>query len=265
MSFGGSPSDIIYVVSLVMNTYEKYQGAPREFNRIRAQLQAMLASFKQLEEVQKQVEYLDDFWDESLLSGLNMHKRNLKRATKPFKSLDKKYKTQKWTVISQFRFGHEKLEKIYQDLQNYKTDLIAFLQILTIKQNVLVIKRIDEIAADTRIGARAPTVLSVSYNGEGDDSDFWSELKRELENKGVPQSLLEKYDVTFRAYVQKLAKEGSFEEQPPKDPALAENTVDDNAERGGNVPIEKNGEHNATITRLVFLPLASARLRISDY
>ncbi|KAI9734414.1 MAG: hypothetical protein M1818_006802 [Claussenomyces sp. TS43310] len=238
MSFGGSPSDIIIVVTFCRRLYKQCKTAGGEYLEISREVRGLHTVLRHLKYEVKAPESVLNRDSSRYANELGPVIGDCHFTLRKLDDLLMKYgrltedtggAARLWDRV---RFGSTELDElgdIRMKLINHKTSITVFLDTVQLhesgkqtelleiqtEQLEVILDKVDGIAA--RMGQRAPSMLT-TYGD--DDKEVWKQFRRELVAEGFSSNVLQQHKDILRAYIRQIDQNGLL------DDAMTSPTVD---------------------------------------
>ena len=232
MSFGFSVSDVFELTRLVHRTYTGWRDACGKYASFTDELKSLDGILSRVQDEVRAADSIFKHNPEDLRGWKKVSKgcktvisdleQILERYDSLSKARGKKYRRRNWDSIlwnwDRLCLGTHSFEDLNQRLTKTTTALGAYVSVLGITsqsgaENGLlpyIIRKIDDLAAQTRNGNSSTSSVMTSYSN--DDKTVWKEFRRDLMNSGFRSSDIHQYSAALKTYLYRLQRNGMLDE-----------------------------------------------------
>lgn len=273
MSFGFSPSDLVFLLQLANRTYRNCQNAGAEYRDIKHQVRCLRSVLQRLQAEAQSPESKVFAAEPGAKKELQSTIEGCKDVLSSLDDILAKFSGVQSTIglgmkiWQRWRFGNKiaELATIRGKIVTYVSSISLYLDTLQVKASNRIEEKIDDVHGELRgihkvidkIAAQAQsddragsTVSFLSFSTRsGDDKLIWREFRRELIKRGFGSERLDRHKDKLLAYMVNLdQREASYTTQPQ---TLREAAGKSNAELSGEptvtVGIRKDSPDSVTM------------------
>ncbi|EON96479.1 hypothetical protein UCRPA7_8016 [Phaeoacremonium minimum UCRPA7] len=215
MSLGFGVGDLVMVTSLAWKLYKACKDSGDDFRNLSHELMSLDAVLRETSDYLTEHTGLEVSRRNRLniiCSGCLQTLRDLEELVNKYQSLG----TQAQRAWDRVRFGLRDISDLRQRVVSSVTLLNAFNTTLLNSSHVRMEKKLNKLVDEVQAGLREGSVISTKDVVETIDSpDVWAELRRELEDIGISNVVVEENRDFIRDWMKTALSEGSMEERSP--------------------------------------------------